>query len=310
MTAVEAVSALAGVGLSGDRYAAGLGTYSGKRHNLRHLTLISAEAIRRGNARAEVPFTAAETRRNLVVDCSPEDLLALVEKELTVGPVKLRGVEDCVPCKLPSSMAGKPGFFEAFTSLGGLRAEILSSGTITVGDQLLIPAHRPQVGNSAGPTLQRAVTGDAPLVLSWAPTKEQFVAWCGPSVRWPATPESFWTDIDPWNTTVYKLLLPEGDMVAFGQVGLRNGQYGHLTRIIVSPQHRGRDFGRLLCQGLMREGLRLHPGIAGFSLFVDPANAAAVGLYRSLEFTDTGTRSPHCSVLMVAPVKKEILGST
>lgn len=135
MQEVSAVEAIAGQGLAGDRYALNRGTYSGKRHNRRHVTLISAAKIAEANAHAPNAFTAAETRRNIVLSGSI-DLLSLIGREFSLGESRMLGVEECVPCKIPSQLTGKPNFFEAFTSRGGLRAEILCGGRIAVGDSL------------------------------------------------------------------------------------------------------------------------------------------------------------------------------
>lgn len=133
------VYALAGIGLEGDRYALGQGAFSdAKRATVRHVSLISQEAIDEANAMLERPFDRSETRRNIVTQGA--DLNALVGKEFLVGPVRMRGIELCDPCQRPSKLAGKEGFEKAFPMRGGLRAEILSSGPIAVGDGIIVPA--------------------------------------------------------------------------------------------------------------------------------------------------------------------------
>ena len=137
------VSALAGIGLEGDRYALGGGAWSdSKRKTMRHVSLIAQEAIDEANAALERPFERAETRRNIVTQGI--DLNALVGKEFLVGSVRMRGVELCDPCGRPSKLSGKDGFEAAFQLRGGLRAEILSSGPIAVGDAITdAPANTP-----------------------------------------------------------------------------------------------------------------------------------------------------------------------
>ena len=133
MQSVQAVQAIAGAGLDGDRYATGKGTFSGKRHNLRHVTLIGTDDIDEANAKLAVAFTPAETRRNIIVS-GRIDLLGLIGREFMVGGVKMRGIEHSYPCELPPRLAKKSGFIEAFAGRGGLRAEILGSGPIRIGD--------------------------------------------------------------------------------------------------------------------------------------------------------------------------------
>ncbi len=137
MQEVQKVKALAGVGLEGDRYASGKGTYFGIRHNKRHVTLIHIKDIEEANSSLSHPFLPIETRRNLLID-GDIHLLSLVGKEFSVGNVRMRGFEDCAPCKIPSKMAGKEGFKKAFALKGGLRAEILSDGIIQIADKVIV----------------------------------------------------------------------------------------------------------------------------------------------------------------------------
>ena len=141
MREVEGVKVLAGVGLEGDRYDAGTGTYTGfpnitdRSKCIRQVTIISRAALDEANKSLPSPFSPIETRRNILVDHA--DLLSLIGKEFTIGNVRMRGFEDCAPCKIPGRMANKIGFEEAFAKRGGLRAEILSDGTIRIGDELV-----------------------------------------------------------------------------------------------------------------------------------------------------------------------------
>jgi MOSC domain-containing protein YiiM len=139
MEACANVRALAGRGLEGDRYAAGQGSYSrAKRQVIRHVSIIEREAIEAANEelarRGLVPFVPNETRRNIVVEGA--DIYALVGREFRIGDVGLRGIEPTRPCHIPSAAANKTGFKEAFSARGGVRAEILSDGIISVGDAM------------------------------------------------------------------------------------------------------------------------------------------------------------------------------
>jgi MOSC domain-containing protein YiiM len=49
------------------------------------------------------------------------------------------GEELCDPCERPSKLANKKGFLKAYDNNGGIRAQVLDSGEITIGD-LLVPA--------------------------------------------------------------------------------------------------------------------------------------------------------------------------
>jgi MOSC domain-containing protein YiiM len=133
MQEVGAAKAFANVGLQGDRYSNGRGTFSGERHGVRHVTLISEKDIEAANVLLHNRYTLAETRRNIVVG-GAIDLLSLVGREFTVGNVRLRGVEESTPCGHPEHIARKPGFIRAFANRAGIRAALLSSGEIRVGD--------------------------------------------------------------------------------------------------------------------------------------------------------------------------------
>ncbi len=137
MQSVDSVLAIAGKGLYGDRYATGDGAFSRARMGtIRHVSLISLEAIEEANTNSSFIFFPKNTRRNIVT--LGADLNRLVGKEFVIGSVRLRGVELCDPCDRPSALSKKPGFKEAFLGKGGLRAEIVEEGIITVGDPIRV----------------------------------------------------------------------------------------------------------------------------------------------------------------------------
>ena len=143
MQARTTVRALAGQGLEGDRYALGQGSYSRvPRQVVRHVSLIGREAMEVANEdlirRGLAPFEPDETRRNVVVE--GVDVYALLDREFRIGAVHLRGSDITRPCHVPSAAAGKTGFKEAYHDRGGILAEILSDGTISIGDVLVAAA--------------------------------------------------------------------------------------------------------------------------------------------------------------------------
>jgi hypothetical protein len=140
MQARTAVQALAGYGLEGDRYSLGQGTYSqSARQVARHVSLISRDAMEAANEdlsrQGLAPFESDETRRNIVV--AGIDVYTLLDREFRIGPVRLRGSDITKPCHVPSAAAGKTGFKEAYYNRGGILAEILSDGPISIGDVLV-----------------------------------------------------------------------------------------------------------------------------------------------------------------------------
>lgn len=127
MQEVDAVEAIAGKGLQGDRYASG----SGKRG----ITLIQAEhlpVIAALSGHEEI--SPATLRRNIVVSGVP--LIALVGKKFRLGEVILEGTDACDPCERMEAALG-PGAYNAMVGHGGLCARILQGGRISVGDSLV-----------------------------------------------------------------------------------------------------------------------------------------------------------------------------
>ena len=90
MEAREEVSAVPGKGLEGDRYLLGTGFYSEIPATGRELTLFEEEVLTALSGDHKIPFTGAETRRNIVTRGAP--LNHLVGLEFLVGEVTLKGV--------------------------------------------------------------------------------------------------------------------------------------------------------------------------------------------------------------------------
>jgi MOSC domain-containing protein YiiM len=134
LTSVEEVEAKAGLGLVGDRYfKGGRGLFNRKWHLGRNVTLIEREAIEAAAKEYGVELDIGDPRRNIVT--SGVALNHLVDKEFSVGDVRLKGYKLCEPCTYMEGLT-KPGAREALIHRGGLRAEILADGVINVGDPI------------------------------------------------------------------------------------------------------------------------------------------------------------------------------
>jgi MOSC domain-containing protein YiiM len=123
---VDAAVALPGRGLAGDRYAEGDGTFSGPGRGY-ELTLVQAEVL------DEIRLTWEDARRNIVT--TGISLNALVGKRFHVGPVECVGRRLAEPCAHLERLA-RPGLLRPLVHRGGLRADILSGGTISIGDEI------------------------------------------------------------------------------------------------------------------------------------------------------------------------------
>jgi MOSC domain-containing protein YiiM len=63
----------------------------------------------------------------------------LVGKRFRIGDVECAGVELCEPCTHLESLT-QPGVIKGLVHRGGLNADILSDGEISVGDAVVAPA--------------------------------------------------------------------------------------------------------------------------------------------------------------------------
>jgi MOSC domain-containing protein YiiM len=130
MQTVDEVRAIPGRGLEGDRYFDNKGRAPEAR---RELTLIEAEAIEAFKRELDVDYSLSDSRRNVVTRGVP--LNHLVGKEFWVGEVKARGIMLCEPCAHLQKLTIKqvlPGLIHR----AGLRAQILTEGTIRVGETI------------------------------------------------------------------------------------------------------------------------------------------------------------------------------
>jgi MOSC domain-containing protein YiiM len=130
MQMVDEAQALPGVGLAGDRYALGTGSFFKPLPDY-ELTLIEAEAVEAAQIEHGLQLLPGESRRNLVT--RGVGLNALVGCEFQVGGVRLRGIRLCEPCRLLQALTRQP-VMRTLRHRGGLRAQILTEGLIRVGD--------------------------------------------------------------------------------------------------------------------------------------------------------------------------------
>ena len=124
VAATEGVEARPGSGLTGDRYAGS----SGKRE----VTLIQWEHFTVIASVAGLPdVDPALLRRNIAV--RGINLLALHNRQFSLGPVVLQGTGLCQPCSKMETVLG-PGGYNAMRGHGGITARVVEGGIIRVGD--------------------------------------------------------------------------------------------------------------------------------------------------------------------------------
>jgi len=136
MNSVTNARAVVGKGLEGDRYFNKAGTYSNDPGSGRDITLIEIEAIEALRRDYQIELDPSQARRNIVTQGVA--LNHLVDREFKIGDVILRGTRLCDPCSHLEKLTRK-GVMRGLIHRGGLRAEIISDGTLRPGDTISNP---------------------------------------------------------------------------------------------------------------------------------------------------------------------------
>ena len=134
MVSVSQVRAFADRGLEGDRFLRD--SWNAVRRPDKAVTLIEAEVLQLAAQELGLASIAAKTRRNIVTRGVP--LIDLLDREFTVGAVRMRGVRLFEPCGHLVKVSKLPGIFKALDHRSGLKAAILSDGVISVSDPVAL----------------------------------------------------------------------------------------------------------------------------------------------------------------------------
>ena len=127
---VEAVQAVAGAGLRGDRYFRRGGTFSDREGS--ELTLIEGEALAAVERDYGIDLDPGMHRRNITTEAV--SLNHLVDTEFRIGEAVCTGTELCEPCSYLERHLESNGVRDALVHRGGLRCRILDGGRIRIGD--------------------------------------------------------------------------------------------------------------------------------------------------------------------------------
>jgi MOSC domain-containing protein YiiM len=130
MRSLNAVVAEAGKGLVGDRY-------HGTRH--RHVTVQSQEMLDHAADALGYRFDPGATRRNITVDIG--EIPTQPGARLRIGDVELEVVRVAAPCRLLDDVIGQ-GAAAALRRRAGSACRVLTSGTIRIGDAVLLSRDR------------------------------------------------------------------------------------------------------------------------------------------------------------------------
>ena len=119
-----------GKGIVNDRY------YGNFKEKKEQVTLINLEEINNFNNQIKQNIDAKNFRRNIIV--SGINLNKLINKKIKINEVTLKIHEICQPCKYLQNKLKIPGLVKMLVNKSGVRAEILSSGSLSVGDTVKI----------------------------------------------------------------------------------------------------------------------------------------------------------------------------
>ena len=133
MQSKEAVQAIPGSGLEGDRYRdSGSWSRDGGTPD-REITLIESEQLEWYENETGNHFPSNMTRRNILTKSI--SLNDFVGKKLHIGSVQLEGLRLCEMCKSLQDRCELP-LLPAMVHRGGLNCRIISGGEIRVGDSI------------------------------------------------------------------------------------------------------------------------------------------------------------------------------
>ena len=119
-----------GKGIVNDRY------YENFKEKKEQVTLINLEDINNFNIQIKQNIEAKDFRRNIIV--SGINLNILINKKIKINEITLKIHEICQPCKYLLDRLKIPGLVKMLINKSGVRAEILSSGSLSVGDVIKI----------------------------------------------------------------------------------------------------------------------------------------------------------------------------
>jgi MOSC domain-containing protein YiiM len=137
MQALASVELVAGRGVAGDRYAEQRGFYSQRpaADGGREVTLFEAEVLEALAREFDIELGAHEHRRNVTTRGVRLD--DLIGQQFRIGSAMCQGVRPCTPCEYLQGLVGKP-VLTPLLDRGGLRARVLESGAIRVGDPIAL----------------------------------------------------------------------------------------------------------------------------------------------------------------------------
>ena len=128
MKNANSVEAIAGKGLLNDRH------FKEKNEKKSQITLIEIESINHYNKIAGTSISPINFRRNIITE--GVKLNALLGTTFLIGKIKVKAHDLCRPCKYLQETLDQKKLVKELWNMGGLRCEIINSGTIFVNDEI------------------------------------------------------------------------------------------------------------------------------------------------------------------------------
>ena len=153
MQPVDAVQAVAGRGLDGDRYATRRGYWTDVDEC--QVTLIRGEDLDEITASSGVAVQDGQHRRNIVT--RGVDLRGLAGRKFRIGDATFTYDRPRPPCRYIESIT-EPGMTRALAARrGGICVRVIESGLVRTGDEIeLLPADEGLAPPRPGPVLRKS----------------------------------------------------------------------------------------------------------------------------------------------------------
>ena len=128
MKNVSSVETIAGKGLLNDRH------FKENNEKKSQITLIEIESINHYNKIAGTSISPINFRRNIITE--GVKLNELLGTTFLIGKIKVKAHDLCRPCKYLQETLDQKKLVKELWNMGGLRCEIINSGTIFVNDEI------------------------------------------------------------------------------------------------------------------------------------------------------------------------------
>ena len=125
---VDSVESIAGKGIINDRH------FKENNEKKSQITLIEIESINHYNKIAGTSISPINFRRNIITE--GVKLNELLGTTFLIGKIKVKAHDLCRPCKYLQETLDQKKLVKELWNMGGLRCEIINSGTIFVNDEI------------------------------------------------------------------------------------------------------------------------------------------------------------------------------